>query len=195
MRLQGTLLSVLALAATLVSCSSDDTDSGNGGPASVKKLETPKNGLSVSMLLLDPAEFEGLRFEWQSAGDGVSYELAFDKNGGDFSAPVASFTTNATSHTLQLEELRQLFDENVDEAGESACLPHIVDTSHHRKRNSDVHIVHRDCHITSIQGDIVTVFLVRWCCQKPCHRLTEERHDRRKGNILMIRDIYLKSRL
>lgn len=122
MRLQGTLLSVLALAATLVSCSSDDTDSGNGGPASVKKLETPKNGLSVSMLLLDPAEFEGLRFEWQSAGDGVSYELAFDKNGGDFSAPVASFTTNATSHTLQLEELRQLFDENVDEAGESAVL-------------------------------------------------------------------------
>ena len=27
------------------------------------------------------------------------------------------------------------------------------------------------------------------------YRLTEERHDRRKGNILMIRDIYLKSRL
>lgn len=122
MRLQRTLLSVLALAATLVSCSSDDTDSGNGGPASVKKLETPKNRLSVSMLLLDPAEFEGLRFEWQSAGDGVSYELAFDKNGGDFSAPVASFTTSTNSHTLQLEEIQQLFDENVDEAGESAVL-------------------------------------------------------------------------
>ena len=105
----------------LASCSSDKTDS-EAGPANVQKLETPKNGLSVSMLLLNPAEFEGLRFEWQPAAGNVSYELAFDKSGGDFSAPVASFETTENNYTLQLEEIQALFNENVDEAGEAAVL-------------------------------------------------------------------------
>ena len=122
MRLYKKLLYLFAASAMLASCSSDDTDSGNGGPANVQKLETPKNGLSVSMLLLDPDEFEGLRFEWQPATGDVTYELAFDKNGGSFSAPVASFETTENSYTLQLEEIQALFDENVDEAGETAVL-------------------------------------------------------------------------
>ena len=122
MRLYKKLLYLFAASAMLASCSSDDTDSGNGGPANVQKLETPKNGLSVSMLLLDPDEFEGLRFEWQPATGDVTYELAFDKNGGSFSAPVASFETTENNYTLQLEEIQALFDENVDEAGETAVL-------------------------------------------------------------------------
>lgn len=122
MRLYKKLLYLFAASAMLASCSSDDTDSGNGGPANVQKLETPKNGLSVSMLLLDPDEFEGLRFEWQPATGDVTYELAFDKNGGSFSAPVASFETTENNYTLQLEEIQTLFDENVDEAGETAVL-------------------------------------------------------------------------
>lgn len=122
MRLYKKLLYLFAASAMLASCSSDDTDSGNGGPANVQKLETPKNGLSVSMLLLDPAEFEGLRFEWQPATGDVTYELAFDKNGGSFSAPVASFETTENNYTLQLEDIQALFDENVDEAGETAVL-------------------------------------------------------------------------
>lgn len=122
MRLYKKLLYLFAASAMLASCSSDDTDSGNGGPANVQKLETPKNGLSVSMLLLDPDEFEGLRFEWQPATGDVTYELAFDKNGGSFSAPVASFETTENNYTLQLEDIQALFDENVDEAGETAVL-------------------------------------------------------------------------
>lgn len=122
MRLYKKLLYLFAASAMLASCSSDDTDSGNGGPANVQKLETPKNGLSVSMLLLDPDEFEGLRFEWQPATGDVTYELAFDKNGGSFSAPVASFETTENSYTLQLEDIQALFDENVNEAGETAVL-------------------------------------------------------------------------
>ena len=122
MRLYKKLLYLFAASAMLASCSSDDTDSGNGGPANVQKLETPKNGLSVSMLLLDPDEFEGLRFEWQPATGDVTYELAFDKNGGSFSTPVASFETTENNYTLQLEEIQALFDENVDEAGETAVL-------------------------------------------------------------------------
>ena len=122
MRLYKKLLYLFAASAMLASCSSDDTDSGNGGPANVQKLETPKNGLSVSMLLLDPAEFEGLRFEWQPAAGNVTYELAFDKSGGNFSAPVASFETTENNYTLQLEEIQALFDDNVDEAGETAAL-------------------------------------------------------------------------
>ena len=117
MRLYKKLLYLFAASAMLASCSSDDTDSGNGGPANVQKLETPKNGLSVSMLLLDPDEFEGLRFEWQPATGDVTYELAFDKNGGSFSAPVASFKTTENNYTLQLEDIQALFGENVDEAG------------------------------------------------------------------------------
>ena len=122
MRLYKKLLYLFAASAMLASCSSDDTDSGNGGPANVQKLETPKNGLSVSMLLLDPAEFEGLRFEWQPAAGNVTYELAFDKSGGNFSAPVASFETAENNYTLQLEEIEALFNDNVDEAGETAAL-------------------------------------------------------------------------
>ena len=122
MRLYKKLLYLFAASAMLASCSSDDTDSGNGGPANVQKLETPKNGLSVSMLLLDPDEFEGLRFEWQPATGDVTYELAFDKNGGSFSTPVASFETTENNYTLQLEDIQALFDENVDEAGETAVL-------------------------------------------------------------------------
>lgn len=121
MTLHKKLLYLFAATAMLASCSSDKTDS-EAGPANVQKLETPKNGLSVSMLLLNPAEFEGLRFEWQPAAGNVSYELAFDKSGGDFSAPVASFETSENNYTLQLEELQTLFDENVDEAGEAAVL-------------------------------------------------------------------------
>lgn len=121
MTLHKKLLYLFAATAMLASCSSDKTDS-EAGPANVQKLETPKNGLSVSMLLLNPAEFEGLRFEWQPAAGNVSYELAFDKSGGDFSAPVASFETTENNYTLQLEELQTLFDENVDEAGEAAVL-------------------------------------------------------------------------
>lgn len=121
MRLYKKLLYLFAATAMLASCSSDKSDS-EAGPANVQKLETPKNGLSVSMLLLDPAEFEGLRFEWQPAAGNVTYELAFDKSGGNFSAPVASFETAENAYTLQLEELQTLFDDNVDEAGETAVL-------------------------------------------------------------------------
>ncbi len=121
MTLHKKLLYLFAATAMLASCSSDKTDS-EAGPANVQKLETPKNGLSVSMLLLNPAEFEGLRFEWQPAAGNVSYELAFDKSGGDFSAPVASFETTENNYTLQLEEIQALFNENVDEAGEAAVL-------------------------------------------------------------------------
>lgn len=134
MTLQKTLLSVFALAAALVSCSTDDTDSGSTGPACVQKLEAPRNNLSVSMLLLDPATFEGLRFEWKSVGEGVSYDLVFDKNGGDFSAPVASFTTTENNYTLQLEDIQTLFDENVDQAGESALLDWRVYTTSNEGR-------------------------------------------------------------
>lgn len=122
MKLHGTWLPALALAMMLGACSTDDTASENGGPACVRKLETPRNNLHVSMLLLDPATFEGLRFEWEPADGEVGYELVFDKSGGDFSDPVASFAATESYRTLQLEEIQRLFDENVDAEGKSALL-------------------------------------------------------------------------
>mgnify|MGYP000264183419 CR=1 FL=1 len=134
MTLQKSLLSVFALAATLVSCSSDKTDSDPAGPATVEKLATPKDGLSVNTLLLKPEEFEGLRFDWKSAGDGVKYELVFDKADGDFSAPAASFGTTETSYTLLYADIQRLFDENKNEAGETADLAWRVYTTSERGR-------------------------------------------------------------
>lgn len=101
---------MFALAATLVSCSSDKTDSDPAGPATVEKLAAPRDGLSVNTLLLNPEEFEGLRFDWKSAGEGLKYELVFDKAGGDFSAPAERFETTETSHTLQFEDIQRLFE-------------------------------------------------------------------------------------
>lgn len=134
MTLQKTLLSVFALAATLVSCSSDKTDSDPAGPATVEKLTTPKNGLSINTLLLDPEEFEGLRFEWKSAGEGVKYELVFDKADGDFSAPAERFETAETSYMLQYADIRRIFEENKNEKGETAELAWRVYTTSEQGR-------------------------------------------------------------
>ena len=134
MTLQNSLLSVFALAATLVSCSSDKTDSDPAGPATVEKLAVPRDGLSVNTLLLNPEEFEGLRFDWKSAGEGLKYELVFDKAGGDFSAPAERFETTETSHTLLFEDIQRLFEENKNEAGETAELAWRVYTTSERGR-------------------------------------------------------------
>lgn len=122
MTLFRTIPFVFALAATLVSCSSDKTDPEPAGPATVEKLLAPKDDLSVNMLLLDADKFEGLRFEWKSAGTDVKYELVFDKADGTFSAPVETFETTETSYTLQLADIRRIFDANKDAEGETAEL-------------------------------------------------------------------------
>lgn len=122
MTLFRTIPFVFALAATLVSCSSDKTEPEPVGPATVEKLLTPKDDLSINMLLLDADKFEGLRFEWKSAGPDVKYELVFDKADGTFSEPVKSIETTETSYTFELADIRQLFDQNKDAAGVTAEL-------------------------------------------------------------------------
>ena len=111
------LLCFLALGLLLVSCGPEEEGLKPSGPAKVEKLVSPKEGLSVNMYFL-----EVLRFEWKSAGEGVRYELVFDKADGDFSEPVASFETDETSMMFSREDIQKIFEDNADEKGEVAEL-------------------------------------------------------------------------
>ena len=111
------LLCFLALGLLLVSCGPEEEGLKPSGPAKVEKLVSPKEGLSVNMYFL-----EVLRCEWKSAGEGVRYELVFDKADGDFSEPVASFETDETSLMFSREDIQKIFEDNADEKGEVAEL-------------------------------------------------------------------------
>lgn len=125
MTLKKTLLSVFALAATLVSCSSDDTEQdAPAGPATVEALTSPRDGLSANIYLL-----EAIRFEWEAAAEDATYTLVFDKAEGNFSSPVATFETTENSRTFTKEEVLTLFEENADEKGEVADLAWAVYTT------------------------------------------------------------------
>ncbi len=125
MKLRLVPLLFAAAAGLFASCSNSEDKIEPDGPAIVNKLMTPKADLSVNMLLLR----DGVQFEWQSAGDNVTYELAFDKAGGDFANPLAEFESEKNVILLGKEQITALFNANADEKGETAALSWAVYTN------------------------------------------------------------------
>lgn len=118
MKLKYMSLLFAAAASMFASCDNNEDKLIPEGPATVDKLITPKAGLSVNMLLLR----DGVQFEWQSAGDNVTYDLVFDKVGGDFANPLAEFESEKNVLLLGKDQINTLFSSNADEKGETASL-------------------------------------------------------------------------
>lgn len=82
------LVTCCLMALLMVSCSKDDRDI-NMNITEVTQYYAPNDNIFVK---LEPATSASVGFEWDhsKAADGalVMYEVAFDKEGGDFSAPV-----------------------------------------------------------------------------------------------------------
>lgn len=90
-------------------------------PLVVEALFTPENDSRAHLVLLDG----NLGFSWAAAsGSGTkppSYTLLFDRNNGDFSAPLAAFDAgDKTRLDLTKEQIRKLFDDHA--ADQSQCL-------------------------------------------------------------------------
>lgn len=139
MALNKIMLSVFALAAVFASCSSDKTDPKPAGPATVEKLTSPKDGVSVNMYFV-----EALQFEWKSAGNNVKYELVIDKADGDFSAPVAIVESEKNSLLFPKAEIEKLFKENADEKGEVAELKwgvYAIDQNNNRTFSKETRLI------------------------------------------------------
>lgn len=106
------MISTLAiLCGTILSaCSqSESSPAGPDGPATGEPatiLTAPKNGLSVNLDALS-----NLTFWWErTTGKPDGYELVFDLEGGDFTAPAASFQAGGkTELTLSYQEVKTLY--------------------------------------------------------------------------------------
>lgn len=91
-------------------------------PYVVEALFTPEDGGRADLALLG----ESLRFSWSAARSNgqktPSYTLLIDRQGGDFTAPLATFDAGVeTEYSLTKEQVQALFD-NHAEAG-SQTLP------------------------------------------------------------------------
>ena len=91
-------------------------------PYVVEALFTPEDGGRADLVLLG----ESLRFSWSAARSNgqktPAYTLLIDRQGGDFSAPLATFDAGEeTEYSLTKEQVQALFDEHA-EAG-SQTLP------------------------------------------------------------------------
>lgn len=92
-------------------------------PYIVEALFTPENGSRADLTLLK----ENLHFSWSAAKTSgtktPSYTLLFDRKGGDFSAPLASFDlAGKTEFDLSKEEVRKLFDAHAESGSETLPL-------------------------------------------------------------------------
>ena len=92
-------------------------------PYVVEALFTPENGAKAHLTLLR----EDLHFSWSAAkGSGTktpSYTLLFDREGGDFSAPLAAFDlAGKTEFDLSKEEARKLFDAHAESGSQTLPL-------------------------------------------------------------------------
>ena len=92
-------------------------------PYIVEALFTPENGSRADLTLLE----ENLHFSWSAAKTSgtktPSYTLLFDRKGGDFSAPLASFDlAGKTEFDLSKEEVRKLFDAHAENGSETLSL-------------------------------------------------------------------------
>ena len=92
-------------------------------PYIVEVLFTPENGSRADLTLLE----ENLHFSWSAAKTSgtktPSYTLLFDRKGGDFSAPLASFDlAGKTEFDLSKEEVRKLFDAHAESGSETLPL-------------------------------------------------------------------------
>lgn len=92
-------------------------------PYIVEALFTPENGSRADLTLLE----ENLHFSWSAAKTSgsktPSYTLLFDRKGGDFSAPLASFNlAGKTEFDLSKEEVRKLFDAHAESGSETLPL-------------------------------------------------------------------------
>lgn len=92
-------------------------------PYIVEALFTPENGSRADLTLLE----ENLHFSWSAAKTSgtktPSYTLLFDRKGGDFSAPLASFDlAGKTEFDLSKEEVRKLFDAHAESGSETLPL-------------------------------------------------------------------------
>ncbi|HEY8957441.1 SusE domain-containing protein, partial [Chitinophaga sp.] len=85
---------IIILSVLLFSCKKDDY-SLNTNMQPVPKLTAP---LDNKYIKLQPTTSATVSFEWDQAraedGSLVQYEVAFDKAGGDFSSPVAKFSSD-----------------------------------------------------------------------------------------------------
>lgn len=92
-------------------------------PYIVEALFTPENGSRADLTLLE----ENLHFSWSAAKTSgtktPSYTLLFDRKGGDFSAPLASFDlAGKTEFDLSKEEVHKLFDAHAESGSETLPL-------------------------------------------------------------------------
>lgn len=102
----------LLCAGILFACNDSESASTDPvGPTTkdpvVETLTGPKNGLSVNLDAL-----ADLTFWWDRAGGKIdSYELLFDREGGDFSQPLATFEAGAEPElTLTYQQLKPIYE-------------------------------------------------------------------------------------
>lgn len=106
------LSAVLFAALSIASCKKD-TRALNQNLTPVSTLSLPADQAAVT---LAPATASSVEFKWDAAkaedGDYVLYEIAFDKEGGDFSKPVFKTVSNGggveTSITLTHKDLNKI---------------------------------------------------------------------------------------
>jgi starch-binding outer membrane protein SusE/F len=113
-RLLPNYLSALLFITLLMGCDKDERDI-NLNLTPVKTLYAPEDNLSVK---LQPATGASVIFEWESAkaedGTLVMYELAFDKEDGDFTQPVYKIASDGNGvqnkMTLTHKDLNKIAD-------------------------------------------------------------------------------------
>jgi hypothetical protein len=104
---------VLLMAMLVITSCKKDVKSLNLNVSAVGNLTLPANNLAV---VLAPATPASLDFQWDAAkaadGDYVLYEIAFDKEGGDFSKPIYKIVSNGggveTKITLTHKDLNKI---------------------------------------------------------------------------------------
>lgn len=116
MKLKAILFGALASAMLFTMCKPEE-ENPQKEPAVVSKLTAPRDGMSVNVVLLE----NDLRFEWQAAtGEVQKYELVFDKTGGNFSSPIATYESKEAYVSLSKDEINGIYDAAKD--GSSATV-------------------------------------------------------------------------
>lgn len=108
MKLFQSFLSVVSVLLTALSCQSGETVS-DPSPVKVIKLVSPRNAQTVNIHETEILSFEWQATEWKGEGE-PSFELVFDKVGGDFSNPVYKVTTGNCSTELLAADLLRIYD-------------------------------------------------------------------------------------
>lgn len=105
MKLNRIFIAILAIAGMTTACQTQIKEITQ--PVEVDRLVSPRNNLSVNFKNLETLTFEWEATEWKGQGQ-PSYELVFDKEGGNFSNPVYKVASDVCAIDLSADQIREI---------------------------------------------------------------------------------------